>query len=268
MTSFATGKSGTIGRHLSNKVQPLVVQLEQPDFILELPEFKKNDHLIHLAGIVGTNLVDRNTILSQKVNVQATKSLAEYFLQNDSGRFIYISTSHIYKKSQNVLIESSPLEPISNYAKQKFEAENILLDLFHHDPARLCILRVFSVLDWEVPEFSLGGAIAKLADYNSEFNLANSEDIRDFLTPGKIASVIEEVANNEQIYGILNICSGVGKSIAQAAQEMLNIIGVRIPKNRFLPGHSAMPYIVGSNSKLLSMVPELDLEWKPSSRKL
>jgi len=104
-----------------------------------------------------------------------------------------------------------------------------------------------------------------------EGKMANYFGVKHFVmvnsgSSAKIASVIEKIADLEQIGGIINICSGVGKSIAEAGHEMLMTAGFSTPWESFLPGNSDMPYIVGSNSKLLRMIPGLDLEWKPSVR--
>jgi hypothetical protein len=50
-----------------------------------------------------------------------------------------------------------------------------LLELFERDLTKLCIVRVFSVLDWDVAPFTLGRAIAKLIDDNSKFKPQKKE---------------------------------------------------------------------------------------------
>lgn len=265
---FATGKTGTIGRHLSANSKALEVNLAESSFTKFLPHFGENDSLIHLAGIVGAKNVDSNPDLSYVVNVEGSVTLAEYFRKNSSGQFIYISTSHVYQPGLVKLREDADTGPTSLYAKQKLDSENLLFNVFENEPERLCVLRVFSILDWDVKPFTLGGGIRKLADENSEFTLQFCDDVRDFLTPRNAAKIIEKIAFKRTLSGVVNLCSGTDLTIRQAATQMLNSAGFAIPHNRFRSGNSHVPYLVGDNAKLTEALPDLDLSWKPSIKGL
>jgi nucleoside-diphosphate-sugar epimerase len=265
MTVYATGVTGTIGKHLANEVIDLKVRLESPSSDLNVSKFLESDVLIHLAGKVGTGLVDEDPAASHQINVLGTSLLAEKFLANGIGRFIYVSSSHVYESSSKPLKETDQVKPYSNYAKQKLEAEKNLLELFERKPERLAIVRVFSVLDWDVAPFTLGGAIGKLADPGSDFILQNSSDVRDFLTPRKIAEVLLEISTCATLFGKVNLCTGIGTTVVEAAETMLLGAGYGIPIDRIKPGVSKNPIIVGDNSKLISHLPKLDLRWTPST---
>lgn len=266
MAIYATGASGTIGKHLSSKVEEIKVNLREPISKNSLPEFLEQDSLIHLAGIVGPSLVDENLDAAHQINVAGTLNLAERFLIGGGGRFIYVSTSHVYENLLEPIMETTRVNPISNYAKQKLKAEQGLMELFQHKQERLCIARVFSVLDWDAAPFTLGGAISKLADPNSDYILRNSDDVRDFLTPSKIAEILEKISITNSLFGVVNLCSGIGTKILDAAATMLAQKGCGVPAGRIEPGNSKAPIIVGDNSKLKSHLLELDLRWSPSTR--
>jgi nucleoside-diphosphate-sugar epimerase len=261
---FATGKTGTIGRHLCDEITALAINLKDSSFVEKLPLFSENDSLIHLAGIVGAQNVDSNPNLGHEVNVRATIRLAKHFREFSKGQFVYISTSHVYRPGPINLKEYAETDPISLYASQKLASENSLFEIFENEPSRLCVLRVFSILDWDVKPFTLGGGIQKLADKNSEYVLRFSDDVRDFLTPRSTAKIIEQIAVQGSLSGIVNLCSGVGLTIGQAAEKMLGSAGFEIPSDRVESGNSNIPYLVGDNSKLLEALPHLDLGWKPS----
>ena len=265
MAIYATGVTGTIGKHLINSVTKISAKLEATGLNLSVPTFHKSDILIHLAGKVGPGLVDENLAVSNQINVVGTLKLAKEFLARGGGRFIFVSTSHVYANSLAPLKEIDRVNPSSNYAKQKLEAEKILLELFNSEPERLCIARVFSVLDWDVAPFTLGGAIAKLTDPGSDYVLQNSYDVRDFLTPNKIAEVLLQISTTRNLFGVVNLCTGIGTPVVKAAETMLKKSGYEIPYQRIVRGNSANPIIVGDNSKLLSHLPKLDLKWSPST---
>lgn len=262
---FATGRSGTIGRHLEDGVNSLSVNLAEPLEDVNLLKFESSDNLLHLAAVVGTTKVMEDKKHSREVNVNGTVRLAEAFKKKSTGKFVFISTSHVYKPSIFRLTEFSELNPPTLYAEQKLEAEFLLTKIFESEPTRLCIVRVFSVLDWEVGPLTLGAGIQKLTDRNSDYLLQNADDVRDFLTPRKIASTLTRISSHPEIFGILNLCSGTGLSLEYAARFMLQSSGFEVPNERIISGNSEHPVIVGDNRRLLSFFPDLQLSWKPSS---
>ena len=263
MIILATGTSGTIGRHLQSNVTPIDLNLQ--DFLsISSTNLPRASHLIHLAGVVGPAAVLADLEKSYEVNVRATIKLAEVFKAQSQGKFTYVSTSHVYAPTSDEIFETSSVSPANAYAQQKLEAEVNLDQIFADSPERLCIVRVFSVLDWDVAPFTLGGGVRKLAQEDSDYTLTSSDDIRDFLTPNMIAQSLVEIAVTDSVFGVLNLCSGNGISVGDAARKMLTESGIPVAENRITSGHSGNPVIVGSNSKLRSLLPNLSLKWKPS----
>lgn len=263
MDIFATGTTGTIGKYLKSSVQPIQIELEH-DFDLPREVLEsKNFAFIHLGGIVGAEAVSRNVELAHEINVTATRLLAEKCIESGVKKFIYVSTSHVYKSSANVLDENCETFPTTKYAEQKRLAEIEVLEAFKAIPERLVVARVFSILDWGTPEFTLGGAVLKLL--NEKITHLNSGlDLRDFLTPEKVASVLIEIAICDQLFGIVNICSSHPISISEAVGRMLSESGRSDLIARVVPEKSSNPVIVGSNQKLLNALPHLELSWTPS----
>ena len=264
MKVLTTGITGTIGRHLPNSVHPLNIDLAAFPSAKSFSDIGAMDHFLHLAGVVGTIEVEKDKNYSHTVNVNGATLLAEEFFKRSLGKFYYISTSHVYAPSSEKITEDAQTKPSSLYAEQKLMAESRICEIFASAPERLCIIRVFSVLDWDVAPFTLGGAVRKLTQPDSKFELINSDDVRDFMTPKTIAKSIFEIANSGNLYGIVNLSSGVGIKVGEAAIRMLQESGYQIPAARILPGNSVNPYVVGDNSKLLSTLPDLSLDWQPS----
>jgi len=262
---YATGTTGTIGKHLRGDVHPFRFDLSSSEKNFESINFDHHANLIHLAGVVGPSEVQKNIDLSRSVNIDGTVFLAREFIKKSEGVFYFISTSHVYAPSKDLISETSPIAPTNIYAEQKYEAECLLEDIFTSQSHRLCIIRVFSVLDWDVAPYTLGGAIRKLTETNSDFILSNAADVRDFLTPKSIAAAIYEIATTGNQSGIVNLCSGLGISVGDAAKRMLNESGFHVEENKLSWEKGANPHIVGDNSRLLSGHPDLKLSWKPST---
>ena len=260
---LATGATGTIGKHFSG-VEPLSINLLDDLSTIGKSLFNTTSIILHAAGIVGNDAVSKDINISRKINIDGTKKLAEISRDSSISRFVYVSSSHVYAPSDGLLLESSKVDPVGAYAEQKIEAEQAVVEVFKETPEKLCIVRVFSVLDWDVADFTLGGAIKNLTTSSSNFKLSNSDDVRDFLTPKFIASVLTKISRNTSICGVINLSSGRGTTIREAARKMLNESGFEFPSERVMPGNSIRPHVVGDNSKLISYFSNLDLIWQPS----
>ena len=260
---YSTGVTGTIGKHLPNEVTPINVDLSSEKEKFAHLDFESNSNLLHLAGVVGPSEVLKNIDYARSVNVNGSEYLAQEFLEKSRGIFYYVSTSHVYAPSEELILETNPLNPANIYAKQKLEAEILLQNVFALESHRLCIIRVFSVLDWDVAPFTLGGAIRKLTE--SDYVLSNCSDIRDFLTPKSIAEAVYQIATAQTQFEIVNLCSGSGISVGEAAKKMLIESGFEVAEEKFSWGSGSNPYVVGDNSRLKSLHPRLGLSWQPST---
>jgi nucleoside-diphosphate-sugar epimerase len=179
---YATGSTGTIGKYLRSDIQPVRFDLSSSEKNFKSINFDHHASLIHLAGVVGPSEVQKNIELSRSVNVDGTGFLAREFIKKSEGVFYFVSTSHVYTPSQDLISETSPIAPTNIYAQQKYEAECLLENIFSSQSHRLCIIRVFSVLDWGVAPHTLGGAIRKLTETNSDFILSKVQYKRYYNT--------------------------------------------------------------------------------------
>ncbi len=155
---LVTGCAGYIGSNLVRKllfetsyyvkgfdclnygIEPILSLLEHPSFELKIGDIRDSDMVdealddvwavIHLASVVGDPACAAQPELAKSVNLNATKHLYNEALKKGVARFIFASTCSNYGKSQNpdeYMNESSPLNPVSIYAKTKVDVENYLL---------------------------------------------------------------------------------------------------------------------------------------------
>jgi nucleoside-diphosphate-sugar epimerase len=253
---IATGMTGVIGRHLHELAIPLMVDLgdiEQSDIVSAI---RGSQCLIHLAGIVGEQKVTSNKDYSYSVNVNGAEVLAQKYHKDSTGVFVYVSSSHVYKPSVQLLTEDSEVGPTSNYAIQKLQAEEKVKSVFKNDLERLVIIRLFSILGDGMPDFSLGGAIRRLVN-DEQFVINNCDDVRDFVSPKVAARCIFDIAQSKKIHGTYNLCSGNALTVKEAVLSSLPPALHAGIKPRLLSGNSVNPILVGSNLKLLDRIPSL-----------
>lgn len=266
---FATGISGTIGRHLADNVTALDFDLSSNRGIRDWFSLNgkklRGEKFLHLAGQVGPSLVSDNPELSNRVNVEATAELAHYFLESKGQKFIFISTSHVYNSQVSPIKESDAISPQNLYGEQKYRAEEKLRKLFEGCPERLLILRVFSILDFDAKPLTLGGLVFRSIENNNSVSISNSNDIRDFLTPRSVARALLICSRESNLDGTFNLSSGIGMTVRQAVSRMFDMASKYYGKVEFID--TSMPTVlIGDNSKIKSKVSDLDrvLIWQPS----
>lgn len=262
MRIIASGLSGTIGRKLDKDIKSAKLLLGSERLIDHFDPSETPVTLIHLGGIVGEAEVTQNLPYSKLINVDETLRLAQEVIEDFGGRFIHISSSHVYGPSKSPLSENSAYNPQSNYAAQKVLAEKLLLEYFGDNNSNLLILRVFSVLGWDVSDSSLGGVVKRIISGSGE-TVVNSDDIRDFMTPTTIGRAISTIAKESQISGIFNLCTGISHTVGDVVRSMFRVQNFRENPKQILPGNSGTPKIIGDNSKLIATGINLELNWEP-----
>jgi len=259
---YATGTSGTIGKYLGNTVKSINIDLSASASEFQQLNLTAGSTVVHLGAVVGESLVQENRDYASKVNIGGTKNLGEAALKSGCKKFIYVSTSHVYKGKNSPIIETDLLEPKTFYSETKVGAETAIVETLRQSEVELTILRVFSILDWGMPPFTLGGAVERIVKGEDIF-IANGDDERDFLTPKTIANLVLKLAVTSKLPPLMNICSGKVTSVFDAASSMFKS-AKSDNLSRIVAGHSALPRIVGDNSLLKSLLPEQKYEWKLS----
>lgn len=89
-----------------------------------LPLLKENDAVIWLAALVGDGACSINPELTFEINSESVKFLANNF----DKRIIFLSTCSVYGAQEGLLDESSSINPLSEYASSKVQAEEYLSD--------------------------------------------------------------------------------------------------------------------------------------------
>jgi nucleoside-diphosphate-sugar epimerase len=84
---------------------------------------KDQDIIIHLAGIVGYPLCNKDPNLAYEVNVTGTKNVIEAC--DDSQIIIFASTGSVYGNIEGICTEGSPLNPLTVYSKNKVDGEEL-----------------------------------------------------------------------------------------------------------------------------------------------
>jgi len=142
MNILVVGGAGYVGGGIVDKLQEKH-QVTVYDSLIYENEFRKNvsfiygdirdysklnkilknyDAVVWLAALVGDGACSLNPTLTYEINSESVKNLVSNF----KGKIIFFSTCSVYGAQEGVLSEESEVNPLSEYAKSKLVAEDIL----------------------------------------------------------------------------------------------------------------------------------------------
>ena len=234
MKIFLTGHRGFLGSHLAKSLLARGHCLENfeqrltPRLIRDMP-FEGCDACVHLASRTPQSArIDES--IDYRDDVQVTKAIAERWLQSET-RLIFASTSNVYRQSDGLLSESSPVTADVDYAHSKLESEQALLE-FAKDGLDCFILRLFN-------PFGTGQSTAYFIPYvlqqvlsNKEIELKNPNNVRDYVYIDDVMEVLVKTIEFEtekylkmDVSPVFNIGSGRGVTGLQLIQTVEAILG-------------------------------------------
>ena len=118
---------------------PIKDQLSHPDLEVVRADFRQVDQVVaamkgvdavvHLGGLVGDPACSVDAQLTTEVNLDFTRVIAEVAKGEGVSRFVFASSCSVYGASDQVLDETSRLNPVSLYARSKIASENVLFEM-------------------------------------------------------------------------------------------------------------------------------------------
>tara|TARA_Y100000287_G_C14229149_1_gene360801 strand:- start:1828 stop:2760 length:933 start_codon:yes stop_codon:yes gene_type:complete len=206
--------------------------------------FKNNDAVIWLAALVGDGACAINPELTFEINSDSVKFLAENFKK----RIVFLSTCSVYGAQDGLLNEDSSINPLSEYASSKVQAEEYLKG------SNSIIFRLgtlFGISD----EFSrirldlVVNILVTKALTEGKLTVFGGEQWRPLLHVNDVANAIEQTIDSET-NGIFNLHYKNFK-IIDIAEAIVNKVDSAIIETTPMKFQDARNYQV-SSEKLLS----------------
>lgn len=141
-----TGANSYIGSSFENylnKNYNSCYQIDTLDMINESwknVDFSSYDVIYHVAGIAHIKETKDNKDLYYKVNKDLAIEVAKKAKQENVKQFIFLSSMSVYGIEKGFITKDTTLNPKSNYAKSKLQAEEVLKSLQTKD-FKICIIR-------------------------------------------------------------------------------------------------------------------------------
>ncbi|SDF57542.1 dTDP-4-dehydrorhamnose reductase [Methanolobus vulcani] len=98
--------------------------LREISFVKNLFEQIKPDVVINTVSLVDLDLCEENPSLAYDLTVKTGRNIAQCASEYNS-RLAYISTDHLFDGNKSMYTEKEKTNPVNQYGKMKFEAENV-----------------------------------------------------------------------------------------------------------------------------------------------
>jgi nucleoside-diphosphate-sugar epimerase len=208
------------------------------------------DVIILLAAIVGDAACALDPFLTESINFDSVK----WIVDNFNGKIIFASTCSVYGKNTDPVGVGSPVDPLSVYAKTKYQAEQYILFGSAMPPLVFRLGTLYGVGDtYSRVRFDLvANVLSKLAAENKLLTVFGGDQWRPLLHVRDVAGAVNHGLKNN-MSGLYDLTSG-NYTIRQLAEE----IKLRIPGTQI--SYTAIPFEDERNYQV-SDVPFAKLGW-------
>ncbi len=225
---------------------------------------KDMDIVFHLAAVSNVNYAIAHPRETFEINVTGTLNLLEEARKNKIGKFVYISSSHVYGIPQYLpMDEKHPVSPREPYSASKASAEMLVNTYALNYGLMTAIIRPFNMFGRGQSDDFIIPSIIKQAQEKDTIELGNLTPTRDMLYITDAIRGMLVIAEHGD--GIYNLGSGRETSIKEVVETVINIID---PAKKYVsvesrrrPNAVDIPRMCADVSKLkmLGWSPEVDL---------
>jgi len=233
--------------------------LRQPASLQAALAAARPDYVVHLAAL--SSVTHANAAELYAVNTVGTANLLEAIAKGAPGvrKVLLASSANVYGNSDaDPIDEQVPPAPVNHYACSKLAMEFIARTWFERLP--ILIVRPFNYTGpGQSESFLIPKLVAHYAQRRPVLELGNIEVERDFSDVRMVADAYARLLEADAAGAVVNVCSGVGRSLRSVLDELKRITGhspqLRVAEH--LVRRAEVHRLVGSNQRLRGLVGEL-----------
>ena len=260
MLIYLTGSTGFLGRifvrQFGHKFD--IVPVNHHSLLLDSYPTSQQSIFLHLgwAGVLGQY---KNDSQCQLLNVNFAKEICTFLTKYQVSTFIGLGSQAEYKRTNDLIIESSLLDPETHYGEAKVKVSNLIQQYCKESSISFKWLRLFDVYGPEDnSKWLLPYIITSFLD-NTSPRLSNCYQVWDYLYVDDAVDAIAAFCSHQYITdGAYNLCSGEHIRL-RTIVSLVQHFTATMASPSYGDNISILPSIRGSNQKLL----DLNL-WKPS----
>jgi GDP-4-dehydro-6-deoxy-D-mannose reductase len=269
--AVVTGSSGFVGRELITHLEAAgdeVVGLDRAAgadvtdgaALRELLARHRPQAVYHLAAV--SHIGGSWSAPAQVFRVNAEGTLNVLVAARDAGveRVLVVGSADEYgvvPAGAPPLEEDAPLRPITPYGASKVAAEYLALQAFLGDKLPVIRVRAFNHTGPGQAENFLVPALARRIaaaerDGRKEAPVGSLEPVRDFLDVADVVAAYHLLVERGTPGEVYNVCSGVGRSVAEIADALLAMArhAIELVPDPALVRPVDVPRLVGDNTRL------------------
>jgi dTDP-6-deoxy-L-talose 4-dehydrogenase (NAD+) len=229
--------------------------IKTKNFFTESADWYKNicnevDIIIHAAWYA-----EPGKYLESDLNIEClsgTINFAKAATEEKVQKFVGVGTCFEYDlTSSNPLDIDSQLNPLSLYSRAKASTFKLLEKLFNNHKVDFLWTRVFYLYGEGEDSRRLVAVLRSKLSEGKVVDLTSGNQIRDFMDVELAGSLIADASLSKNV-GPFNICSGIGVSIRELAENIADEFGRRDLLNfgALEDNITDAPYVVGVTSKI------------------
>ncbi len=220
----------------------------------------KPDVIFHLAGQSSAAKSFEIPELTRRINVDGTRNLFDAVVKaNIKPKILVVSSAHVYgRTNEEILKETSELNPESPYAESRVEQENLVFGYAGEHNLEIFVSRSFNHTGPGQQQLFVCSDFAKqIVDIERGErkpvifvgNTASKIDFSDVRDVVRAYVLLVEKAKP----GICNVCSGRGYSIKWIIDTLLSMSDVKVSVRRDPKKFRKKELMIGDNSKIKAL---------------
>ncbi len=220
---IVTGGEGFIGSHIVARTGALSYDIKSGLDILDVETLDKYlsgvNTVFHCAAKISVPEGEEKPELYYQNNVVGTQNVAN----TDVEKIIFFSSAAIYGEHDRKIVESDELRPMSNYAQNKIDGENILKE----SSIPTVVLRPFNLYGPRQSE-EYAGVITIFINnaLQGEDLLINGDGghVRDFVYVDDVLNAAVSVSEKDLgDFEVFNLGSGTTLTMLELAEKIINL---------------------------------------------
>jgi GDP-4-dehydro-6-deoxy-D-mannose reductase len=271
MKALVTGAGGFVGQALVRYLEAAgdeVVGLDRADgpditdaaAVREAFARHRPDAAYHLAAVTHVGASWDAPLEVFRINAEGTLNVLAASAAADVGRVLVVGSADEYgavRPGDLPLTEDAPLRPLTPYGASKVAAEYLALQAFLGDGLPVIRVRSFNHSGRDQSErFMIPGLARRIAaaerDGRKEIPIGSLEPVRDFTNVDDVVVAYRLLIERGEPGEVYNVCSGVGRSVAEVAEHLLGLArhAIELVPDPTLVRPVEVPRLVGDNRRL------------------
>lgn len=269
MKILVTGANGYIGRHivkylLDHDYEVIAADLRYDNVDERAKRSQENifsgdkdiyyklgqpDVCIHLAWRDGFNHSSDTHILDLPKHYEFLKNM----IQGGLKRLNVMGTMHEVGYHEGAIDETTPCNPLSMYGIAKNALREMLLVLTKNSDCKLTWTRAYYILGDDEGNHSIFTKILEAANEGkTTFPFNSGKNQYDFISVNELAKQIAEASIQDDVLGIINVCSGKPVALKDKVEEFIaeRHLNISLDYGKFPDRPYDSPIVYGDVSKI------------------